>query len=180
MKIHFHIRLAAFLLIVFQGACGSLAPLAARDGAEPAAEWDFIAFEVKSWGQPVSSWRITPDGAGSWTETRKAPVDAPAGDIAVWHEIPPDAQLVLALGRVLDRLPPVAPDYRGCANFMPDLPYGTLRLTRGAITTEIAWNSGCMDDGYAAFIALLKEADTLVAAAGRKGQVLREEPLPGP
>ncbi|WP_068864234.1 hypothetical protein [Erythrobacter dokdonensis] len=173
-------RLATFLVIAFQAVCGSLAPLAARDGALPASEWDFIAFEVKSWGQPVSSWRITSSGEGSWTEVRKAAVDAPAGDIAVWHEIPAEAQLALALRRVFDRLPPIAPDYGNCANFMSDLPYGTLRLTKGATTTEIAWNSGCLDDGYVAFIGLLKEADSLVAAAGRQGQMLREEPLPGP
>ena len=30
--------------------------------------WDLIAFEVKSWGRPVTSWRLLADGSGSWTE----------------------------------------------------------------------------------------------------------------
>jgi hypothetical protein len=58
---------------------------------------------------------------------------------------------------------------------MPDLPYGTIRLTRGATTLEISWNSGCMDDGYRAFIDLLKAADSLVAGWGRAGNILRTE-----
>ncbi len=58
---------------------------------------------------------------------------------------------------------------------MTDMAYGTLRLTRGAITVEIAWNSGCLDDGYRAFIETLKTADDGVAAWGRAGRILRTE-----
>lgn len=78
---------------------------------------------------------------------------------------------------VLSRLPDPIPDYADCANRMTDLPYGTLRLTRGATTVEIAWNSGCMDDAYRAFIATLKAADAAVADWGRAGRVLRTEDM---
>ena len=158
----------------------AVAPLAAEDDAPPPPRWDFIAFEVKSWGEPVSSWRIKSLGGGSWTETRKAPTDPLGSYTLVWHEIADDIQRYIALERVLARLPTVVPDYANCTNRMSDLPYGTIRLTKGATTTEIAWNSGCMDEDYEAFVGILKEADTIIAEAGRKGKVLREEPVPTP
>jgi hypothetical protein len=52
-------------------------------GTEPvvgrlSGRWDMIAFKVKSWGRPISSWRLLPDGSGSWTQT----VDTDGGSFA--------------------------------------------------------------------------------------------------
>lgn len=152
------------------------AALAQEPPAEP--RWDFIAFEVKGWGEPISSWRLTSQGAGSWTETRKEPGEPLGSYTLIWHEIVEDAQLYIALEKILAKLPDPAPDPNECANFMPDLASGTIRMTKGATTIEIAWNAGCMDEDYRAFLATLQESDMLVAEAGRKGRVLREERLP--
>lgn len=156
----------------------SVVPSGLAQESPPAPRWDFIAFEVKGWGEPISSWRLTSRGGGSWTETRKNEGEPLGSYTLVWREIEEDAQLTIALENILTKLPKPAPDSNKCANFMPDLPYGTLRLTKGATTTEIAWNSGCMDEDYRAFMALLKQADILLAEAGRKGRVLREERFP--
>lgn len=137
--------------------------------------WDMVAFEVHSWGNAVTSWRLLPDGSGSWTEAVREE-DAPPGDYRlVWHEFMAGEDGYRQVEAVLSRLPAQAPDYDDCRNRMSDLPYGTIRLTRGAMTVEVAWNSGCMDDGYLAFIQTLRAADTLVAAWGRAGRVLRVE-----
>jgi hypothetical protein len=56
-------------------------------------------------------------------------------------------------------------------------PSGLIRLTRGATTTEIAWNSGCLDDAYRTLMDALKAADSLVAGWGRAGKILRREPV---
>ncbi|MEE4337892.1 hypothetical protein [Erythrobacter sp.] len=160
-------------------ALASAAPAGhAQEPAPPAPRWDFIAFEVKGWGEPISSWRLTGRGGGSWTETRKEEGEPIGSYTRVWHEIEEDAQLYIALENILAKLPQPAPDANECANFIPDLAYGTIRLTKGATTTEIAWNSGCMDEDYRAFMAVLKKADLLVAEAGRKGRMLREERFP--
>lgn len=158
----------------------SLSGTAAAQGENNSAtQWDFIAFEVKSWGEPVTSWRVTGLGGGSWTETRKERFEPPGTYTLVWHEIGDDPQRAASLAAILARLPVEAPDPAHCANRMSDLPYGTIRLTRGATTIEIAWNSGCMDESYQAFMAVLKEADALVAAAGRTAPVMREERFAG-
>jgi hypothetical protein len=145
--------------------------------AAPAIQtsWDFIAFETKGWGVPITSWRILPNGGGSWTETVRAK-DAAWSDYRLsWYEFEPDAFAYTQLVAILNGLPTSAPDSRKCANFMPDMPYGTIRLTKGATTTEIAWNSGCLDPDYQKFIETLKKADMLVAGRGRAGKFLREE-----
>jgi hypothetical protein len=58
---------------------------------------------------------------------------------------------------------------------MTDAPYGTIRLTRGATTTEIAWNSGCMDSQYLRFLSILQSADQKVAAWGKAAPVVQTE-----
>lgn len=134
-----------------------------------------IAFEVKSWGTPVSSWRLLSNGGGSWTETIRE-TNAKFGEYTLaWHEIEPNVQNYIAIERILRGLPQPAPDSQDCENFMTDMAYGTIRLTRGATTTEIAWNSGCMDEGYRAFLDTLKEADMRMRDLGRVGKVLRTE-----
>ena len=160
----------------------ALAALPAHLTAEPvpdAQAWDFVEFEVKSWGSSRSSWRMLPNGGGSWTvpvQEDGQPPNAPAAQ--QWHEIEPEAGNYVLLEAILDKLPDPAPDYQDCANFITDAAYGSLRLTRGATTTEIAWNSGCLDDDYVAFMDVLREADQHVQALGKAAPVSRVEPAP--
>lgn len=145
-----------------------------------AGPWDMIAFEVKSWGRPVTSWRLLRSGSVSWTEIVEARGERAPRYSAVWHEVEAGEQ---GFGRIvaeLSRLQIPAPESAVCSNFMHDLPYGTVRLTHGATTIEIAWNSGCMDAEYRAFVAILKAADSIMADWGRAGRVLRTETLEPP
>ena len=140
--------------------------------------WDFVEFQVKSWGEPLSSWRLTSRGGGSWTETQKGESDPNGTYSLAWHEIPEDVTLYVSLEEILRSLPAPAPDPDDCEVFMPDLPYGTLRMTKGATTTEIKWNSGCMDPEYRSFMEILKKADTLISTVGRDQPIQRTETFP--
>lgn len=161
-------------------AVGALLVPGAGGTAQPSTSlwsgpWDMIVFEVRSWGRPVTAWRLLADGSGSWTEAVRedgAPLDKYR---LVWHEVAAGEGGYRRVEKVLSRLPDPAPDYADCTNRMTDLPYGTIRLTRGATTVEVAWNSGCMDGGYRAFMETLKAADTAVATWGRAGSILRTE-----
>lgn len=170
-------RLAGVVLALLIVASVGPARGAEAGGLPMAGPWDMIAFEVKSWGRALSSWRLLRSGAGSWTETVEERGERSTRYSAVWHEVdagePGFARVVAELARLT--LP--APDPALCSQRMTDLPYGVLRLTRGATTLEIAWNSGCMDANYRAFVAILKAADSIVAAWGRAGAVLRTESL---
>lgn len=160
----------AFAALVLGADANSQAPTTRWSGP-----WDLVALEVKSWGQPVTSWRLLADGSGSWTETVRDD-GALFGDYRlVWHEFAAGEDGYRNIETILSRLPETIPDYGACSTRMTDLPYGTLRLTRGATTIEVAWNSGCVDDGYRTFIETLQAADAAVAIWGRAGRVLRTE-----
>ena len=172
---------------IFVGAALALGAAAIASAAaqapEPAAappppDWDMVSFEVKSWGAPIGSWRILSNGGGSWTETVRKEGAAYGDYQLAWHEIEPDAANYVALERILRKLPEPAPDSQSCDNFMTDAPYGILRLTKGATTTEIAWNDGCMDDGYRSFMGILREADEHMTALGKAAPVSRTESPP--
>lgn len=153
---------------------------AEKSEASPHPEWDYVTFEVKSWGAPVSSWRILASGEGSWTEAvRKEGEPFTTPPTLAWHEIEAKEDHYTALEKILRRLPAPAPDSQACQNFMTDAPYGILRMTKGATTTEIAFNDGCFDDDYRAFVAILKEADEHVAALGKAAPVSRTEEWTG-
>lgn len=134
-----------------------------------------IAFEVRSWGAPLTQWRYTLEYGGVWVEVAPKP-DAPQPTWTKdYHTLEADPARYAALEAIVRKLPTPAPDAARCTNFMTDAPYGTIRLTRGATTTEISWNSGCLDDDYAAFTAVLREADQMVAAWGKAVEVNRTE-----
>lgn len=150
--------------------------LAAQTTKAPAPDWDMVAFEMRSWGEPVTSWRIMADGQGSWTETVRENPNAPLGDHSlVWHELNADKDGVAKLFGILAALPQPAPSYRDCTDAISDQPYGNIRLTKGATTTEIAYNAGCLDDDYVAFLDVLRNANGLVEGWGKVGKVLRTE-----
>lgn len=164
------------LLLAAAAVCPAASATQAA-GLPMAGPWDMIAFEVESWGRPVTAWRLLPDGSGSWTETVAERGQQPPRYSAVWHEFEAGEAGFARVARELSHLPVPAPDAGTCADYITDLPYGTIRLTRGATTVEIAWNSGCMDADYKAFIQTLKAADSIVAGWGRAGRVLGTEPL---
>lgn len=134
-----------------------------------------IAFEVKSWGAPVHQWQFSPAYGGVWIEVERKPDTEPTVWTKSYHTLEPDGARYAALEAIVRRLPSPAPDSADCANMMPDMPYGTIRLTRGATTTEIAWQSGCLDEEYASFIGILREADRVVTQWGKAVPVARTE-----
>jgi len=141
----------------------------------PGPDWDMVAFESKFWGAPLSSWTITAQGGGSWVEVKEQSPPRHGAYTQVWHEIEPSIDRYIALERILRRLPVPAPNSSQCNQFMTDQAYGTIRMTRGATTTEIAWNSGCRDPEYLTFLDTLKASDQLIAAAGKAGKIIRTE-----
>lgn len=144
----------------------------------PAPKWDMVRFEVKSWGSNVYSWQFTPNYGGVHMEAVKSEdLQSPVQTIA-YRTLDSDPKRYLQLEEILGGLPDPAPDSAECENFMPDLAYGTVRLTRGATTLEISWNSGCQDDAYAPFLEVLRNADTLESGWAKDVPVTRTETQP--
>jgi hypothetical protein len=140
--------------------------------------WDMIVFDLKSWGRPIGYWIMTPEG-GSWTEFTAKEGVPPPNQLRVVHEVEAaGGARFRELSAIVARLPSPAPSSDGCQDFMTDLPYGSIRLTKGATTIEIAFNSGCRDAPYVAFLDVLQKANELVGLWGKAGKVLRTEPSP--
>ena len=148
-------------------------PVAAQKGAR--AKWSSIEFETKSWGRLLTRWAIFENGSGSWRESKDRPGAAFSDYDIVVHDLPENKAGFAEVSATLAKLPGEAPDFNNCSNFMTDAPYGTIRLTSGVTTTEIAWNSGCMDSQYLRFLSILQSADQKVAAWGKAAPVVQTE-----
>jgi hypothetical protein len=159
-------------ILILALALGTSAGAQARDAT---SAWDSVAFEMNSWGQPLASWTVFRGGGGNWVETVREGNTTFGKYTLVVHQVEAGDRGYGALLGILRNLPRQAPDYEACRNSMTDMPYGTLRLTRGSTTTEIAWNAGCMDKPYVEFLDTLKSANELVGGWGKSGKVLRSE-----
>jgi hypothetical protein len=166
-------------LIITLALLATTAADARQPGTPTKPMWDIIAFEMKSWGRPVHSWMIMSEGSGSFATTMTKP-DAPFSQYRIeFREVEAGKPGYAELQQLLAKLPEPAPDSNMCINRMTDMPYGTIRMTRAATTVEIAWDSGCQDSRYRAFMDILKAADQKVEAWGRAGKILRTEEVGG-
>lgn len=147
----------------------------AAQAPPPTPKWDMVFFEVKNWGEQVYSWQFTPLYGGVHMETLQPEQGQPEVRTVGYRTLETDAERYAQLERILDRLPDPAPDSNACENFVPDFAYGIIRLSRSATTTEISWNSGCMDRDYAGFLSTLREADSLVSGWARDLPISRTE-----
>lgn len=162
---------------VLAATIGSTPVLAQEVDEEQTTAWDTIAFEVKNRGEPIYRWQFTPEYGGFWMEVVDQGAQPSGQHTFAIHTLPADLQRYLVLEDIVGRFPDPAPDSAGCANYLPDAAYGTIRLTRAATTTEISWSSSCRDATYVAFTDLMKEADQLITSWGRRQPVSREETL---
>ena len=140
-------------------ACSVDAKEGAVGKAQAAPAYETIAFEIKSWGHVIRSWDVGADGT-----VRHVKIDgSPFADHRLEHRTfavePADFARLATLAAAL---PSPAPDRDQCRERATDLPYGTLRLSRGNKEVEIAFDSGCLDAPYKAFIEQLIGMDELV------------------
>ena len=162
----------------FAALCLSASAVAQAHDVQRADEWDRIALEANSWGRMVSGWSIGADGSGSWWERKN--VDGtmmPNGAYTIaYHSFEAGPEGFAKVKAALADIPYPAPDAsQNCENFMTDAVYGTVRMTRMASTTETAWNEGCMDDDYVAFMGKLRAASQLTEGWGKAAGVSRLE-----
>ena len=124
-----------------------------------AQDYGAIAFEIKSWGHVIRGWNVSADGT-----VRHVKIDgSPFADHRVEHrEFAVDAAAYARLAALAAALPSPRLDRNQCEERATDLPYGTLHLSRGKQQEEIAFDSGCLDAPYQAFMDQLMGMDELV------------------
>jgi len=138
-----------------------------------AGPWDEVLFEMNSWGQPVTSWRLQSDGSGNWTRAERGAGVRPDDHQLTSHQINADEASVSRLQGLIEALPLAAPKGEDCVSFIADQPYGTLSLVKGSSTLVLAYNTGCRDDAYEAFLDQLRAADALVSRMSEQSPLLR-------
>ena len=167
----------AFAAGIVAATLGGCATTATAQSTTERADWDLIEFETKAWGRLMSGWSIGPLGQGAWwVRESDSGEPGPSGPYHIsYHEFDIGPAGFAQVSAMLDGLPDPVQVATDCENFRTDDAYGTLRQTIAATTREIAWNNGCQDADYVAFMDKLKAADTLIASAGRAAPVQRIE-----
>ena len=148
--------------------------------AQPAlAGFEAIGFEINSWGRPIDRWDVSADGTAHYVE---AAFDEGADFYTYRLE---HREFTLAptewarLAALAAQLPQPRPDRADCKQRMTDMPYGTVRVSSGGTEQATAFDVGCRDKRYQAFVEQLRAMDALVAAQAKAHPVIRVEQVKG-
>jgi hypothetical protein len=158
----------------------SLLPLAACTtadaGAQGAAAYEAIAFDISTWGRPLGSWEVHADGTVSHHKTEGSVFNAHKVEHRAFTV---DGAAFRRLAAIAAELPEPRLDPADCEERATDLPYGTLRLTRKGGEEAIAFDIGCLDRPYQAFVGQLRALDEMVGAWAEQHPADRVEEVGG-
>jgi len=165
-------RRLALLMPLLLGACAT-APSA------PPRAYEAIAFDISSWGRPIDSWEVRADGTASHVKMVQDE-GAPFRTYRLEHRefaVPP-ADFARLAGMAA-ALPRPRLDRADCKQRATDLPYGKLRLTQAGSAEDIAFDVGCLDAPYRAFVGQLRAMDAEVTKWAEAHAPARVEAVDG-
>lgn len=165
----------AVLLALLVAGCA-----AHPDGAPPApAGLESVGFEINSWGRPIDSWEVGANGTGHFAEA----VSDEGADFNTYRLEHREFTVAPAewarLTALAAELPQPRPDRDGCKQRMTDMPYGTVRVSHGGKEQAAAFDVGCRDARYQAYVDQLHAMDTLVTTWAKAHPVTRVEKFGG-
>jgi choline dehydrogenase-like flavoprotein len=161
----------AFLLALLPLAACTTADVEAQAPAgKPALE--AIAFQINSWGRSIGSWEVHADGTVSHVHVEGSVFNAHRRE---HREFTVDGSAFRKMVAIAAGLPEPRPNRDECKERATDLPYGTLTLSRGGREEAIAFDTGCLDASYQAFVGKLRAMDELVDGWAEQQPVDRVE-----
>ena len=140
-----------------------------------AAQVEAIAFLISSWGRPIDNWEVRADGTARHA-TMVTDEGAPFTTYRLEHRaftIAPEDFARLAA--IATELPQPRLNREDCEHVVTDFPYGALELARDGASESIAFDTGCLDERYQAFVGQLQAMDEAVTALAREHPVTRVE-----
>ncbi len=165
----------AIMLAMLMAGCAS----PSADARPPDGGFDAIAFEIKSWGRPIDSWEVHADGTASHVKM----VSEQGADFRTYklehRAFEVSAADYARLAAIGAALPQPRIGFRDCDLRATDMPYGTLRLTRGDEAESIAFDVGCQDAPYQRFVGQLRAMDELVTGWAERHSPSRIEQVGG-
>lgn len=148
-----------------------MAPGTTEAGAGAESEGGRIAFDIASWGKPLGSWEIAPDGTGSYSEseqiggdflryriTRRALKAGPEGYAEIRALLAPAERFA---GKEIP-----------CRLEITDQPYGKLVWRRAAGDVSVAFNYGCRSEETARIFPAIEKANARIKMWSRDGAVI--------
>ena len=132
-----------------------------------------IAFHVSSWGRPVSSWTIAPDGSGSYTHA-----EGPGfGTRLVTRKVDAGAQGFARIRALLAPAERAAAAPPGCGQRWTDFPYGAAVWTGAAGKAEIPFDLGCKNPALKPIHEALQAAGNQMQTWSKAGQVIEDKEI---
>jgi len=163
----------AFLLALLPlTACAA----AGVEAGTAAPAYEAIAFDINSWGRPIGSWEVHADGT---VRHHKSEGSVFAAHRIEHRDFTVDSAAYARLAAIAAALPHPRLRRDDCKERAMDLPYGNLRLTRGASEEAVAFDVGCRDARYQAFVGQLQAMDDLVGEWAEQHPVDRFEDVGG-
>ena len=157
------VRTLLLLPLLLGAACAD-----AKEGAAgkaqvmSAAPIAAVSFRISSWGRPIDTWEVRADGSASHV-TRVSDEGAPFQTYRLEHrEFTITAEDYARVVALADELPQPRPSRDACEERVTDMPYGALELDSGGARESIAFDVGCRDAKYQAFVEQLHALDALV------------------
>ncbi len=168
-------RRAVLIALLVAGCAGK--PVSPQPAA---AGLDGVGFEISSWGRPIDRWQVRADGTASYVamvSDEGAPFTTYRLEHRAFTLAPGEWARLAALAA---QLPQPRPTRDDCKMRATDMPYGTLRLAKGGREEMTAFDVGCRDASYQAFVDQLHAMDALVAEWARAHPVTRVEKVGEP
>lgn len=138
-----------------------------------------VSFRISSWGRPIDSWEVRADGSASHV-TRVSDEGAPFQVYRLEHrEFTISADDYARIVAMAGQLPQPRLSRDDCEQRVTDMPYGALALERATAREEIAFDVGCRDERYQAFVAQLQAMDELVTTWAKPHAPARIEHVGG-
>lgn len=160
----------AFLLALLPLAACAASGVEAETAAPP---FEAIAFDINTWGRPMGNWEVHADGTVRHLRVEGSVFGAHTNE---HREFTIDGAAYARLAALAAALPLPRLKRDDCKERATDLPYGSMRLTRGGSEEAIAFDVGCRDAPYQAFVGQLRAMDDLVGEwAGQRPATRVEE-----
>jgi hypothetical protein len=164
------------LLLTASAACAEQSPV----GKAKVAPIEAIAFRISSWGRPIDSWDVRADGTAHHV-TMVTDEGAPFRTYRLEHrEFTISADDFARLAATVAKLPQPRLQRDDCEQRVTDFPYGALDITSGGTSESIAFDTGCQDAPYQAFVDQLQAMDEAVTALAKPHPVARVERVGDP
>jgi len=148
---------------------------ASANSLESKANSEVISFKLNSWGKPLFSWTISPDGIGFYAES--SPIAGKGFYDYHWTvrsiAVGPDGYSKIQ--RLMTPARALAKGSVECGERMTDLPYGSVSWQSPTAKLDGSFDTGCSSAAMRPIISSIQQAHNQVAEWSGKAKITEEK-----